>query len=168
MVKLTDLYFQHDPRPHEEQCEVSGVTWPEGCSLRDGGAMPVNQPCKVECLWSPLCRVLLRAAAIAGHTDPVLMAGLGHELAYGHIARAVADRAVITVHSGTAPRSREGSRRSCRAPSQCSWVFWRPRSLRGSRLQPAQQSTALARAPLYRPLRAASCAAPYCTSGCNR
>ena len=27
MVKLTDLYFQHDPRPHEEQCEVSGVTW---------------------------------------------------------------------------------------------------------------------------------------------
>jgi hypothetical protein len=63
MVKLTDLYFQHDPRPHEEQCEVTGVTWPDGCSLRDGGAMPVNQPCKVECLWSPLCRVLLRSAA---------------------------------------------------------------------------------------------------------
>ena len=127
MVKLTDLYFQHDPRPHEAQCEVSGVTWPEGCSLRDGRAMPLNQPCKVECLWSPMGRAFLRAAAIAGHTDPVLMAGLGHDLAYGHIARAVADRAVITVHSGTAPRSREGSRRSCRAPSQCSWVFWRPR-----------------------------------------
>ena len=86
MVKLTDLYFQHDPRPHEEQCEVTGVTWPDGCSLQDGGAMPVNQPCKVECLWSLLCCVLLCTAAIAGHTDPVLMAGLGHDLAYGHIA----------------------------------------------------------------------------------
>jgi hypothetical protein len=148
MVKLEDLYFEHDPRPHEGQCEVSGVTWPEGCSLRDGRAMPLNQPCKEECLWSPLCCAFLRAAAIAGHTDPVLMAGLGHDLAYGHIARAVADRAVITVHSGTAPRSREGSRHSwcvhfrpvisvqivcicgicgSRAPSQCSWVFWRAR-----------------------------------------
>ena len=48
--------------------------------------MPLNQPCTEECLWSPMCRVFLRAAAVAGHTDPVLMAGLGHELAYGHIA----------------------------------------------------------------------------------
>ena len=86
MVKLTDLYFEHDPRPHEGQCEVSGVTWPEGCLLRDGRAMPLNQPCKVECLGSPMDRAFLRAAAIAGHTDPVLMAGLGHDLAYGHIA----------------------------------------------------------------------------------
>ena len=48
--------------------------------------MPLNQLCKVECLWSPMDRAFLRAAAIAGHTDPVLMVGLGHDLAYGHIA----------------------------------------------------------------------------------
>ena len=39
MVKLEDVYFEHDPRPHEAQCEVSGVTWPEGSSLRGGRAM---------------------------------------------------------------------------------------------------------------------------------
>ena len=81
MVALEDAYFEHDPRPHEVQLDVSGVTWPEGCSLRNGTAMPLNQPCAVECLWALMCRVFLRAAAVACHTDPVLMAGLGLDLA---------------------------------------------------------------------------------------
>ena len=86
MVALEDAYFEHDPQPHEVQRDVSGVTWPEGCSLHNGTAMPLNQPCTLECLWAPMCRVFLRAAAVAGHTDPVLMAGLGLDLVYGHIA----------------------------------------------------------------------------------
>ena len=86
MVWLEDAYFEADPRPHELQLDVEGVTWPEGCSLRNGTAMPLNQPCEFPSLWAPMCRHFLRAAAVACHTDPVLMAGLGPETTYGHIA----------------------------------------------------------------------------------
>ena len=86
MQTLEDLYFHHDPRPHEEQLNVAGVTWAEGCPLRSGTALPLNEPCHIPHLWAPMCRVFLRGAAMAGHTDPALMSGLTQDTTYGHIA----------------------------------------------------------------------------------
>ena len=86
MQALEDMYFHPDPQPHEEQVDIAGMTWPEGCPLRSGTAMPLNEPCDIPHLWAVMCRVFLCAAAVAGHTDPVLMSGLTPETAYGHIA----------------------------------------------------------------------------------
>ena len=48
--------------------------------------MLLNKPCMEECLWVLLDHILLCVVVVTGQTDCVLMAGLGHELVYGHIA----------------------------------------------------------------------------------
>ena len=85
MVTLEDAYFEADPRPHKLQLDVRGMTWPDDCSLRNGTAMPLNEPCAVPSLWVLMDCHFLCVAAVACHADPVLMAGLGPDLAYGHI-----------------------------------------------------------------------------------
>ena len=69
MLLLDEWYSAPDPRPHELHSKATGVTRPEGSPMASGNQLPLDRPCDQKDLWSLFDRTVLRAAAVACHTD---------------------------------------------------------------------------------------------------